>query len=101
MATTDYATASAQLSDVESDITSAVNKLRRAKSSAQEAQTQLGGMPTKYSGLIQWIDDEASANPGEEAIQDLKRRKDALVASFQNRKATADGIVADLSNYDP
>ena len=101
MPTTDYATAASQLSDVESDITNAVNKLRRAIASANEAQGQLASLSAKYSGLVAWIDQKATDNPSDEAIQDLKRRKDALVASFQARKTTADNMVSALNTYDP
>jgi hypothetical protein len=101
MPTFDYTTAANSLTEVESTITQAVQRLRSAKKQIGQAESTLAAIPTQYSSLITWIDDQAAANPDDEAIQDLKRRKDKIAGDFNNRNTTATDMQNALSSYDP
>jgi hypothetical protein len=90
-----------KLRDAEQDFASGMARLRNGKSSIALGQSQLGGLSTKYSDLVAWINSEAANNPNDESAQDLKRQKDDLVAAFQAGKLTADAMVTDLTSYDP
>jgi hypothetical protein len=50
--------------------------------------------PTGWLDTIQYIEAQAAAFPGDEAWQDLKRRKDKLVADFQVIKARFEAVAA-------
>jgi hypothetical protein len=47
-----------------------------------EIETALQNMQTKYSGVISAIDDEVTANPGDQAWLNVQLEKDALVSAF-------------------
>ncbi len=66
------------------------NDLRRALVIIAATCTTLGGMPTKYAGFVSEVDQEAVANPGNEAFSVAQAEKDELVADFQALRIQAE-----------
>jgi len=53
--------------------------------------------PVGWLETAQYIDAQAAANPSDEAWQDMKRRKDKIVADFQAAQARFAGIATAIS----
>lgn len=91
-----YTRADRILAAIAEDITYYVTSVEKAVATIDKAAADLGKFPSAYpTGFlesIQYINTQATANPTDEAWQDLKRRKDKLVADFNATKNRFEAI---------
>jgi predicted xylose isomerase-like sugar epimerase len=84
-----YSDCDAALREIADQNVANKNRLASAKATVVTADTELGGMATKYGAVITTITAAAAAQPDNEAYQAMKARADALVADYQALKAEA------------
>jgi hypothetical protein len=77
-----YDQAKTQLDEIAQRIGTNRNRMGQAVSAINTSQSDLGLMPTHYTDIVQYIDQQATANPGNAAWQNAKAEKDLLVANF-------------------
>lgn len=88
------------LDQIAERIIRARNRLDSAKVAFSLGSTDLANIPSDFSTVVTELNAEATAKPGDDAIQDLKAVKDKMVADYQALKADADSAVTALSGFD-
>lgn len=101
MPTIDYALADAALTAAANDVAQQVGNLRQAKTKITGAKNTLNGLPASYGAIANWIDAEVTANPLDEGLAELQRRKDAIAAAFVSRRTQAENMETALNSFDP
>lgn len=93
--------ADAAMTTIVQQATRTVERFENKVSDISALSTELSNMsqsaPIGWLGAIQYINDQAAANPGDAAWQDLKARSDKIVADFQNAQTRIAGAVTALS----
>jgi hypothetical protein len=93
-----YLRASAALDEIKTDVTQWINRRERAVQLLQEVETALGALsqahPAGWLETVQFINQQAAANPGDEAWQRIKAETDKIVADFQAELAKTQAINA-------
>lgn len=84
-----YSDCDAALREIADQNVANKNRLASAKATVVTADTELGGMASKYGTVITTINTAAAANPGNAAYQAMKAKADQLVADYQALKAEA------------
>ena len=84
------------LTRISAQVSSYVTTGESAMTTISQVKDDLNDMsqvwPIGWLETIQYIDAEAAANASDEAWQDLKRKKDKLVADFQAAKTRFEAI---------
>lgn len=89
---TNYMTAERALDQIATDATAYHNGVDRAIEQLQQAASNLAGMAAGWGAAVQFIDDQAAANPADDNWQSLKARKDQLVADFLSMRDSAQAV---------
>lgn len=77
-----YLTAERALDQIITDATSSHTDVTRGIETITNAHSKLAAMATAWQDAVALIDTEAANNPGDPQWQELKARKDKIVADF-------------------
>lgn len=77
------------LDEIAERSTQNAKRLTQAKSTIDAALADLTAMQTAYSQIVTDINSDATANPSDQAYQNMKLEKDKLVADFLATKTKA------------
>lgn len=75
-------TAERALDQIGVDATAYYYQMSNAVDQIASAYTLLAGMATSWNAAVTFVNDQAAANPGDTEWQEMKARKDMLVADF-------------------
>jgi len=92
-----YSDAIADMTTITQQMQTAKNRLVRGIELLQDGVSILDSLdepaPTGYAQTVQFINQQAAANPNDPAWQDVKAQKDKVVADFQSELTRAQSVL--------